>query len=75
VRGPSENPERGAPPRPSLMLPDLERWVENGAHWRAIEVSDELVVVELRTCYGEPVDTLKSTDPPLIEYVRAQRAG
>lgn len=75
MRNRTENPRCGDPTRPLLMLADLERWVENGADWRALEVSDELAVVELRTCYGEPVDTLKSTDPRLIEYVRAQRAG
>ena len=71
--GRAQNPD--APLRPSLTLPELERWVENGADWRALEVSDELAVVELRTCFGEPVDTLESTDPRLIEYVRAQRPG
>jgi hypothetical protein len=73
VRGRSEDP--AAPARPSLVLADLERWVENGAGWRALEVSDELAVVELRTCSGEPVDTLESTDPRLIDYVRAKRGG
>lgn len=61
--------------RPTLTLADLESWVESGADWRALEISDELAVVELRTCYGEPVDTLESTDSRLIEYLRAQRAG
>jgi hypothetical protein len=70
-----ENPQQGAPSRPSLTLPDLERWIEGGADWRALEIADELAVIELRTCYGEPVDTLESTDPGLIEYVRGQRAG
>ncbi len=60
--------------RPTLTLVDLERWVQSGADWKALEISDELAVVELRTCYGEPVDTLKSTDPRLIEYLRAQLA-
>jgi len=60
--------------RPTLKLADLERWVESGAEWTALEVSDTLAVLELRTCYGEPVDTLESTDPRLIEYVRTQRA-
>ena len=56
--------------RPRITLAELERWIENGADWRALEVADELAVIELRTCYGEPVDTVRSTDPGLIEYVR-----
>lgn len=61
--------------RPRLTFPDLERWEQSGAEWRALEISDELAVVELCTCYGEPVDTLESTDPQLIEYLRAQLPG
>ena len=38
-----------------------------------LEVSDERAVVELCTCYGEPVDTVQSEAPELIEFVRAHR--
>ena len=58
--------------RPTLTVADLERWEENGATWRALEVSDERAVVELRTCYGEPVDTLAGDAPELIDFVRAR---
>jgi hypothetical protein len=61
--------------RPTLTLSDLEQWVQSGAQWTALEISDELAVIELSTCTGEPVDQLESTDRRLIEYVRAQRAG
>jgi hypothetical protein len=61
-------------PRPPITVPDLERWVEHGATWRAVEVSDERAVVELCTCYGEPVDLRQSDAPELIRYVRAARA-
>jgi hypothetical protein len=57
--------------RPSLSIEDLKRWEENGATWRAIEVSDQRAVVELRTCYGEPVDQLEGDAPELIEFVRS----
>ncbi len=60
------------PVRPALTLADLERWVENGASWRALEVSDERAVVELCTCYGEPVDVLAGAAPELVAYVREQ---
>ena len=64
---------RSTTSRPTLTLPELERWVENGAGWTALEVSDRVAVIELRTCHGEPVDTLSSTDRRLIEYVRSNR--
>jgi hypothetical protein len=53
----------------------LERWQDNGAVWRSLHLSDELVIVELCTCHGEPVDRLESTDPETIEWVRARGAG
>lgn len=59
--------------RPPITVEGLERWVENGATWRALELSDELAVVELCTCYGEPVETLQSQAPEVIEFVRAHR--
>ena len=58
------------PVRPGLSVADLERWVENGATWRAVEVSEERAVVELCTCYGEPVDLLAGETPELVAYVR-----
>ena len=42
--------------RPPTTIEDLERWEEHGAIWRARELTDERAVVELCTCYGEPVD-------------------
>lgn len=50
----------------------LERWEFTGAHWRTIFLSDVLVVVELRTCTGEPLERQESTDPELIAYVRSR---
>jgi hypothetical protein len=61
------------PVRPSITVADLERWEENGATWRTLELSDERAVVELCTCYGEPVDTLQSEAPEVIAFVRAHR--
>jgi hypothetical protein len=58
------------PVRPGLTVADLERWEDNGATWRAIEVSDQRAVVELCTCYGEPVDVLAGDAPELVAYVR-----
>lgn len=63
------------PIRPLITVADLERWQDNGATWRALELSDERAVVELCTCYGEPVDTLQSEAPEVIDFVRAHRDG
>ncbi len=59
--------------RPQLTIEALERWEDNGATWRPIEVSDERAVVELCTCYGEPVDTLQTQAPDVIAFVREHR--
>jgi hypothetical protein len=48
----------------------LERWRDHGAEWRVLELSDERAVVQLCTCYGEPVELLQSKDPRLLDYLR-----
>jgi len=48
----------------------LTRWRDHGAGWRAVELLDERAVVELVTCYGEPVDRIESTDPRVIRFLR-----
>jgi hypothetical protein len=60
--------------RAPVTIEDLERWVQHGAIWRTVEVSDRRAVVELCTCHGEPVDMAQSDEPELIEFVRAHRA-
>jgi hypothetical protein len=55
-------------------LAALERWVDHGAEYRVVELSADQVVLELLTCYGEPVDRLDSRDRDLLTYVR-QRVG
>ena len=52
----------------------LTRWEDHGAEWRAVHVSDELAVVDLCTCTGEPVERLESSDPDLIRFLR-ERSG
>jgi hypothetical protein len=53
----------------------LQRWEENGAEWRAVHLSDDLAVVDLCTCYGEPVDQFESADPKLIAWIRERGAS
>ena len=47
----------------------LTRWEEHGAIWRARSVTETEAVVELCTCYGEPVDELRSGDPELLRFL------
>ena len=56
-----------------ITVEELESWEDHGATWRAIEISDQLAVVELCTCFGEPVDMVQGTSPELIEFVRSHR--
>jgi hypothetical protein len=53
-----------------LTIEELERWVEFGAKWRAIQTSDELAVVDLCQCTGELVEQRETIDPEVIAYVR-----
>ncbi len=58
---------------PEITIEDLARWEEHGAMWRAVAISDKLAVVELCSCFGEPVDMVQSTAPELIDFVRSHR--
>jgi hypothetical protein len=53
----------------------LERWRDHGASFRVVHLSDRAAVVELCTCHGEPVERLESSDPRLVEYLRAAAGG
>jgi hypothetical protein len=50
----------------------LERWTDHGALYRVLELTDQRAVVQLQTCYGEPVDLLESADARLIAFLRKQ---
>ena len=51
----------------------LERWEAHGATWRVVVLTEKLAVVELCTCYGTPVDRLRSSDPELLRYLASSR--
>ena len=53
----------------------LERWEDHGAEWRVVQLSDELAVVDLCTCYGEPVERIESDDAELLRYLRQRVAA
>ncbi|MGI8631509.1 MAG: hypothetical protein ACR2NA_03035 [Solirubrobacterales bacterium] len=48
----------------------LRRWVDHGAEYRILKLTGKRAVVELRTCYGEPIDRLESDDPRLLAHLR-----
>jgi hypothetical protein len=64
--------DRVTGPPPESPIEILERWEAHGATWRVLMLTGELAVVELCTCYGEPVDELRSGDPELIRFVRSR---
>jgi hypothetical protein len=61
--------------RHQITVPELERWEEHGATWRALVVEDEHVVVELCTCFGEPVDVVESRAAETVAFVRDHRSS
>ena len=48
----------------------LERWTDHGALYEVLELTDAKAVVQLKTCFGEPVERLESEDGRLIAYLR-----
>ena len=54
---------------PEDPVATLERWVDSGADYRVISLTDDHAVVELRTCLGEPEDRLESSDPRFLEWL------
>jgi hypothetical protein len=61
-------------PEPEAPLAILRRWEAHGATWRTITLTEKLAVVELCTCYGTPVDRLRSSDPELLRFLSSPRA-
>jgi len=47
----------------------LARWEDSGALWRTRSLREDEALVELCTCYGEPVEVLRSADPELLRYL------
>ncbi len=53
----------------------LQRWEQSGAIWRVRSISAAEVVVELCTCFGEPVDVVRATDAETLRYLRQRPAS
>jgi hypothetical protein len=56
---------------PSSPRDVLERWEAHGGTWRILNLTERLAVVTLCTCYGAPVDELRTGDPELIRFLAA----
>jgi hypothetical protein len=62
------------PPEPD-PVEVLTRWESHGAIWRVRSLTATEAVVDLCTCYGDPVDELRSGDPELLAFLAARAAG
>jgi hypothetical protein len=58
----------------ALTIESLDSWVLSGAHWRVVEITPQVVVVDLCACTGEPVERRQSNDPVVISYLRSARS-
>lgn len=54
---------------------DLERWEQSGAIWRVRSLGDDEAMVELCTCYGEPVELVRATDADTLRFLAERRAS
>ena len=73
IRERARSPSRLAVLTPESPIEILERWEAHGATWRVLTLTGELAVVELCTCYGVPVEELRSSDPELIRFLTEPR--
>lgn len=58
-----------------FTLADLRRWEDHGAAWRAVEIDERFAVVQLCTCFGEPVELVRGEDRDLIAFVTGRRSS
>ena len=52
----------------------LTRWEAHGATWRVRSLSRTEAVVDLCTCYGDPVEELRSGDPTFLAFLAERSA-
>jgi hypothetical protein len=53
------------------VVEKLRHWEESGANWELIDFEEGIAIIVLRTRQGEPVDTIESGDPELVDFVQA----
>ncbi len=54
----------------TVTIDDLESWVQSGAHWRVVDISNQHAVVDMCSCTGEPMERVEADDPAVIGYLR-----
>lgn len=54
---------------------DLTRWERSGAVWRVRTLTADEAVVDLCTCFGEPVDVVRLTAPDDLRYLAGRRSS
>ena len=57
---------------PNITIEDLERWEDNGAMWRPLEVTATHAVIDLCSCTGEAMERVQSDAEDVIELARAR---
>ena len=50
----------------------LERWERSGAIWRVRTLTESEALVDLCTCFGEPVEVLHARQPDMLRYLAAR---
>lgn len=60
--------------REKLTIGELERWLQFGAHWRVLDISNAEAAVQFCTCTGEPLELRRTHDPAVIGYLRTAHA-
>jgi hypothetical protein len=50
----------------------LTRWEQSGAIWRVRTITESEAVVDLCTCFGEPVDVLHARRAEVLRYLAAR---
>jgi hypothetical protein len=58
-----------------LTVEELERWVEFGAKWRVVQISDRGAKVDMCQCTGELVEQRDAIDPIVLDYLRSHPPG
>jgi hypothetical protein len=53
----------------------LTRWEQSGAIWRVQSISAAGAVVELCTCFGEPVDVVRTSEAEALRYLAARSSS
>ena len=57
---------------PEDPVTTIERWVDSGADYRVVHLSDGQAIVDLCTCDGQPMERLEAADERLVAWLRGR---